>query len=315
VQRNRTARLAVLGSSVQRSAPASYTSRSTSALRRRVVAGVLVFLSLAMITVYFRESSDGGLHDLQSAGASALRPFEVAAERIARPFRDAYGYVDGLVDAKSENARLKTELQRLRQVNIQNATAQSELRDLKLQLRYREGPAFPSDYRGVTTQVLSYSTHFGDAIVIAAGSSDGIHVDDPVATGEGLVGHVTFVTPGNAKVTLLTDERSAVSAADLHSPTDASGILRVRGDSLALDQVTKDDIVARGDEVITAGSQRGEHPSLYPRGIRIGTVTSVSQNDIEPFKLIQVEPFVDFSPGALSSVTVLVSKKPASKVP
>jgi rod shape-determining protein MreC len=268
-----------------------------------------------MITVYFRESSDGGLHDLQSAGASALRPFEVAAERVARPFRDAYGYVDGLISAKSENARLRAELHRLRQVNIQNATAQSELRDLKLQLRYQEGPAFPSDYKGVTAQVLLYSTHFGDEIVVAAGSGDGIHVDDPVATGEGLVGHVTFVTPGQAKVTLLTDERSAVSAADLHSPTEASGILRLRGDSLALDQVTKDDIVARGDEIITAGSQRGEHPSLYPRGLHIGRVTSVSQNDIEPFKLIQVEPFVDFSPGALSSVTVLVSKKSVSKVP
>jgi cell shape-determining protein MreC len=89
----------------------------------------------------------------------------------------------------------------------------------------------------------------------------------------------------------------------------------VRGDSLVLDQVPKDDIVAQGDEIITAGSQQGEFPSFYPHGIRIGRVTNVSQNDIEPFKLIQVEPAVDFSPGALSSVFVLVAKKPVPKVP
>jgi rod shape-determining protein MreC len=315
VQRNRTARLAVLGSSVQRPASAPYPSRSTSALRRRIVAGVLVFLSLAMITVYFRESSDGSLHNLQNAGASALRPFEVAAERVARPFRDAYGYFDGLVTAKSENERLRRELRQLRQLNIQNSTAVTELRDLKAELQYREGPTFPGQYRGVAAQVLSYSTHFGNEIVVAAGSSAGIRLDDPVATAEGLVGHVTWVTSGTAKVTLLTDQRSAVSAAVRRSPTNAAGILRVRGDSLVLDQVPKKDVVRVGDEIITAGSQQGEFPSFYPHGIRIGHVTNVSQNDIEPFKLIQVEPFVDFSPGALNSVLVLIATRPVPKVP
>jgi rod shape-determining protein MreC len=153
-----------------------------------------------MITVYFRESSDGGLHNLQSAGASALRPFQVAAERVARPFRDAYGYFDGLVTAKSENKRLRAELRRVRQIDIQNSTAVAELRDLKAQLQYREGPTFPSDYTGVAAQVLTYSTHFGDEITVDAGSSEGIHLDDPVATAEGLVGHVTWVTPGTSKV-------------------------------------------------------------------------------------------------------------------
>ena len=48
-------------------------------LRRRLVVAVLVLVSLALLTVYFRESSGGGLHSLQSTGASVLRPFEVAA--------------------------------------------------------------------------------------------------------------------------------------------------------------------------------------------------------------------------------------------
>jgi rod shape-determining protein MreC len=316
VQRHRTARLAVLGSSVQRSTSAPYTSRSTSALRRRVFAGVLVFLSLAMITVYFRESSYGSLHDLQSAGASALRPFEVASERVARPFRDVYSYFDGLVTAKSENARLRAELLRLRQLDIQNRTALADNRQLRELLRYLEGPTFPADYRGVPTQVFGYSPgQFAHDILVAAGSSDGIRVDDPVATEDGLVGHVTRVASRTARVTLLTDERSAVSASDLRSPTHAVGILHVQGGSMILDQVPKDDVVSQGDEIVTAGSQPGDFASFYPKRIRIGRVTNVSQNDIEPFKLIQVEPYVDFSPGALGSVIVLVSKKPLSRVP
>ena len=45
---------------------------------------------------------------------------------------------------------------------------------------------------------------------------------------------------------------------------------------------------------------------MFPRGIPIGTVTSRSNNDVNPFKNIQVKPLVDFS--SLQSVIVLVPK-------
>ena len=56
-------------------------------VRRAVVVG-LVIASLALLSVYFRESSSGPLHDVQSAGASVIHPFQVAAERVAQPFED-----------------------------------------------------------------------------------------------------------------------------------------------------------------------------------------------------------------------------------
>ena len=36
-----------------------------------------------------------------------LRPFQVAADRIAEPFRDAYAWIDGLFDARSDAERLR----------------------------------------------------------------------------------------------------------------------------------------------------------------------------------------------------------------
>jgi hypothetical protein len=103
VPRNRTARSAVLGLPVRRPAPRPLSSRSTSALRRRIVLGLLVLAALALITASFRESSDGPLHDAQGAVASAVQPLEVAVERVARPFRDAYGWTKDLFGARSEN--------------------------------------------------------------------------------------------------------------------------------------------------------------------------------------------------------------------
>ena len=71
----------------------------------------------------------------------------------------------------------------------------------------------------------------------------------------------------------------------------------------------KDKRVENGDTIITAGSPGGgELPSLFPRRILIGTVTSVNQQDTDIFKHIQVQPFVDLT--SLQSVLVLVPKKP-----
>src|SRR5262249_1213287 len=101
--RDRTARVAVLGSSVRRSRNDRLPSRGRSTMVRRGVLAVLVLVALALLTVSFRSPTSGALHDIQGYGASALRPFQVAAERVARPFQDVYGYFSGLANAKSEN--------------------------------------------------------------------------------------------------------------------------------------------------------------------------------------------------------------------
>src|SRR5581483_8794595 len=111
---SRSARAAVLASSVQRSKPTPYPSRARSALIRRTVVVVLVLLALTLLTISFRSPTAGALHDVQGVGSSALRPFQIAATRVARPFRDAYDYLDSLAGAKSENARLKREVSALR---------------------------------------------------------------------------------------------------------------------------------------------------------------------------------------------------------
>src|SRR5262249_27272518 len=151
--RGRSARSAALASSVQRSKPTPYPSKVRSALVRRIVLVVLVVVALALLTISFRSPTSGALHDLQGAGSSALRPFQIAASRVAQPFRDAYNYFDGLANAKSENAKLKKELAYVRaQELIYLQKAQQEPQLAKL-LHYREGPTFPNGYRAVTARV------------------------------------------------------------------------------------------------------------------------------------------------------------------
>ena len=268
-----------------------------------------MLLSLILITAYFREPARGGLHDLQGAGASALRPLELGVERVARPFRDLYGYLSGLVDAKSENEKLQAEVTRLREEVSQYSRAFAENATLKRLLAYRDSPTFPADYSAITASVIAQSPgQFERRIEISAGSRDGVRRDDPVVTADGLVGHVSQLAPRVAEVTLLTDQDSAVTA--IVSRTGASGMIEPGhgpGDSLVLTRVAKEERVQERDVVSTAGWPQGEFGSIYPKGIRIGEVTNVGLTDTDVDQRIQVEPFVDFS--KLGAVIVLSSEK------
>jgi rod shape-determining protein MreC len=310
----RTAKSAVLGLPVRRSASRPFTSRSSSALKRRIALGVLVLLSLALITASFRERTGGPLHDAQGAVASVLQPLEVAVERVARPFRDAYDWTKGLFAARSEAERLRAENQLLQQQVIQNESALQENVHLKALLDYKSLPKFPADYEGVSAEVIARpSGSFDQTIVVSAGSNDGIAPGAPVVTEDGLVGTVTRVTGGAARVRLLTDEASRVSALDLR--TQASGIVRhgQSGDALLLDRVSKREVVRVGDEIITAGWRSGQLASLYPKGIPVGRVTFVGGLDTDLWRQVLVVSDVDFS--ALESVLVLVSNTPPPELP
>jgi rod shape-determining protein MreC len=226
---------------------------------------------------------------------------------VAQPFQDAYGWTRDVLSAKEENAKLEREVQELRAQAIVNATAAEENEELRALLDFRDGRRFPKDYRGVATRVfVEQQTVFRQDVLVAAGSNDGIEVDDPVVLPEGLVGTVTEVASSTSKVRLLTDQRSAASAFVLE--TGASGVVLrgVSADALILDRVSKDEEVNEGDIVVTAGSSVGKLESLYPRGIPICRVTSVSQRDIDTFKSIQCTPLVDFT--SLHEVIVLVPK-------
>ncbi len=298
----------MLGVNVRRPATGKPPSRTASALRRRVAVGALVVLALALITFSFRKPDVGPLASTERAAASALRPFTVAGERVAQPFRDVFGWAGSLLTARADANRLREENAALRQQAIQNQFAANENDKLKALLTFRDGPRFPADYTGLAAAVIARPTgSFTQDVVVAVGSSDGVALDAPVVTENGFLGRVTRVYSRSARVTLLTDEQLAVSALDVKS--GASGIVkhgRGSASTLIFDRVPKRLNVAVGDTIVTAGWRSSKLASLYPRGIPIGRVTSVGQADTDLWKQVQLEPFADFD--RVEAVLVLVRK-------
>ena len=80
------------------------------------------------------------------------RPFQVAADRVAAPFRDAYGWAQGLVDARSDADRLQRENETLRQQYARARLAEQENARLRSLLQFKSGPRFPEGFNGVAAR-------------------------------------------------------------------------------------------------------------------------------------------------------------------
>jgi rod shape-determining protein MreC len=274
-----------------------------------VVVVVLVIVALTLITISFRSPTSGPLHSVQGAGSTALRPFQIAATRVAQPFRDGYNYVSGLANAKSELKREKKLYAHVRAEAIANRAAAVHAAQLQKLLHFEGLSTYPKDYRTINVGVTSFpgSPTSAHTLEISRGSSSGIRLNAPVVNGDGLVGHVSNVFPDSAVVTLITDPNSYASARDLR--TQVRGGIQAGpagGGTLVLSQVAKEKVVHKGDVIVTDGTHSRQLPDLYPYGIPIGRVSSVGATDTAVYLQVQVQPFANLS--SLDAVGVLVKK-------
>jgi rod shape-determining protein MreC len=259
-------------------------------LRRRVVVAVLLLLSIALLTAYFRESESGVAHSVQGGVMTVVSPLQSGTATITRPFRDAWNWVGDLFSAKSQNKALKKEVETLRAVLAQELTTQGENEQLRDLLAFQEDHVFPKGMELLTARVIDRSTSaWYSTATINAGSGDGVSVDDPVVNGQGLVGRVTKVTLNASQVMLVTDQQSFVDA--MIEPGGAQGIVggSVTGD-VTLDYVDKNEKVKVGQYVVTSG----RNGSIFVKGIPIGQIESVGSQEVELYQSIAVKPFVDF---------------------
>ena len=195
--------------------------------RRRAVLVLLVIVSLILLSTHFSEGSDGPLHSIERGFAAVLAPVEEGADRALKPGRDLVAWFDETFKARGENDDLNAEVEDLRGRLAAAESATKENDQLRKLLKLGPGGGI-AGYEAVTARVIGRSpTVWYATVTVDRGSSSGVRVDDPVITGDGLVGRVTDTTAGTAQVTLITDHRSAVSATTV--PSGPSGRHQARG--------------------------------------------------------------------------------------
>jgi rod shape-determining protein MreC len=259
--------------------------------RRRAVLALLIVGSFALLTVTYGQGSNG----VQRGVSAIFSPIQSVADRALKPARDLVNWFDETFDAKGRNSRLHHELEVARKQAVGAQAAIAENAQLHKLVELDRGGAIPSGYTPVSGRVISRSptVWFAD-VIVDVGSGDGVGVGDPVVNGDGLVGSVTAVTGGSAKVTLIVDHSSAVTAKLV--PSGTQGLLKPSvGDpeDLVLDFLDSEKLVGKGQSVVTSGWRAIGYESGYPPNLPIGEVTEASLVEQEAQQQVHVRPFAD----------------------
>jgi rod shape-determining protein MreC len=273
----------------------------------RLLVVALVSLSLAIITLDYREGSTGPLAEAGRWTQTAMAPLQQAVSTVTRPVGDFFSGLAHLPSLERENTDLRRQVADLQAQLAGTGDLQQRLQTLTDLLGLKQ-ELFPT---GVPAVVIGNGvSNFEWSITIDGGTDDGVQVGQPVVTGSAatprLVGLVTSVTALSATVELLIDQSFAV--AGRLSTTRATGLVQGRGEQdPRMDGIPQDpDIALTGGQpvqVFTVSYEVNGQHGRYPPGILIGEVSSVVQSTNALETAVTVRPAVDFS--ALEYVLVL----------
>jgi len=275
--------------------------------RRRAVLTLLIIGSFVLLTITYGQSSGG----LQRGVSTVFSPLQTVADRALKPARDLVGWFDKTFDARGENSRLKSELAKAREQSVAGQEALQENRQLRKLVALDRGPALAaSAYEPVTGRVIARSpTVWQSTVTIDMGKDDGVRVDDPVVSGDGLVGRIASVEGGSSQAALITDHASAVSAKVV--PGGVQGVTRPdvgNPEELILDFIQSSKDIHVGQAVVTAGWRAQGLASLFPPGLPIGEVISASIVEQEASQQVRLRPYADLA--NLDMVQVLTGGSP-----
>ncbi len=254
--------------------------------RHRFFLVLLALTSVTVLTLDYRGAGDGALESVRQGARDAFAPVQAAAEWVVSPVAGFFGSVGDFGDLRSENARLRRQLDEARADAIRGADADRE----RQRLLDLQGLDYAGGLDSVPARVISTApTNFQLTVTIDRGSDAGLVVGMPVVTSAGLVGRLTEVSKIRSTVLLISDPQSNVGVRLANS--GEPGVARGGGtrNPMPLDLITTEVPVDVGEPVVTSGLERG----LFPAQIPVGRVRSSSAPPSALQKEILLDPSVD----------------------
>lgn len=120
---------------------------------------------------------------------------------------------------------------------------------------------------------------YSNTLTIFKGTKNNVNVGDAVLTNNGLVGIISKTYDCYSVVSLITNKKSNISV----KINDAVGVLKLENGKLVVTSINNYKNISIGDEIYTSGLGN------LPDNIYVGKVKSVSLNDTEIEKVIEVD--------------------------
>ena len=285
---------------------------------------ILCVASLALFTVYVKEGDCeqqgdcGPLHTVQLGAAEVLQPVRSVFATVFSPVTNTGERVMGAFD-NSREEKLEREVRETEELAAQASRLERENAELRELLK---GQRSAYEYGPLAQVVAPVGNQFTQRIIINVGTQDGVESNMPVVIGQStLVGRTTEVSRHTAQVMLITDQMFAAgvriippaefdpASSEISPAVTAEDVSYGQGllgtdleGYLGVDLVSTSARAEEGDFIVTSG-RAGDKELLFPPGLYVGEVESVSSQDITQFKKIVVEPAMN--PQDLEEVRVI----------
>jgi rod shape-determining protein MreC len=191
-------------------------------------------------------------------------------DAIGRPMgavRDITAQVEGYLNLRAENEKLRADNLQLRQWRNDVVALQNKNRELESLLHFRAEPGFSY----ISARVIADTGGpFVRGLIITAGTVDGVREGMAAMTGEGLIGRVIEAGDWSSRVLLITDLNSRIPVMVAGSGDRAI----LAGDNSPMPKLLylpRDATPVAGARVLTSG-----HGGIFPPGLPIGTVAQTA---------------------------------------
>ena len=206
------------------------------------------------------------------------------------------------VNASKENEELAQRIAKLESSLLATNETTKENQRLKELLKFGQTHA----HQEILAQIVAWDASSDFRVIrINKGASDGVKIQSPVVTANGVVGYIYRLTDHFADVLTILDPNNRVDG--IVARIRAHGIIEGYTNRRALMKyVTRTEPVILDDLILTSGLG-----NIYPKGLVIGKVDRIERQSYGITQHIEIRPAVDFS--RLEEVVILISSADESK--
>ena len=271
-----------------------YKNRKTGLL------GIIIIIGILTILVVLTSGNVNKFSKIEGIFNKIVEPFQNGLVYLKNKIAHNDSFFENIDDLKYKNNELEKENQELKTQLNELQLIKSENEILRQYVNLAE--KYP-EYTTVGAYIINKNTsNLSETFVINVGTEQGVTVNMPVISNDGLVGYVISSTSNTAKVQPIISAASSISGLTESSRINVLISGQVNSDNeLKVYTLQAEDELIVGDTIETSGLG-----GIYPKGISIGKIKEIVETKNVTEKYAILESDVDFK--NLEYVLVIVQK-------
>ena len=183
---------------------------------------------------------------------------------------------------RTENQQLHSQVQTLQLALLRQQALEQE----NMQLRELHARLPPLVKKWLVAEVIGVDAGtLRQRLIINQGGHDGVHVNQPVVDGTGVVGQVAHVGPWSSEVILITDPEHAIPVQVARNGLRTIAVGSGNAEELLLPYLAVNSDVKSGDVLVSSGLG-----GVFPAGYPVGRITGVRREANQLLAQVRAEP-------------------------